>query len=112
MHAHSLKVGFIFHYSVEERLMTRHYASTNTGIPHHIGMSFFVRVKRSNQTMFISSEPTDTFIKLKTKISEIGRVDPYAIKLFAQDKVRRRWGGEIGGGGRRKGASVMVWRGG
>lgn len=45
-------------------------------------------MKRKNQTMFLHVEPSDNFLQIKQRVAENFGMEPSAILLFAQDKVK------------------------
>lgn len=51
-------------------------------------MSMYVRFKRRNQTVFMHTEPSQTFAMLKARIAENFNMEPANIMLFANDKKR------------------------
>ena len=46
-----------------------------------------LRAKRGKQTVFLVADPSDTVRLLKSKLSEISRVTPDRIRIYAADKV-------------------------
>lgn len=53
--------------------------------PHRLRM--YIRVKRANQTIFLTVEPSDSILATKTKLSAIHFKDPYDTRLIKSDRV-------------------------
>ncbi|GAB5029559.1 ubiquitin family protein [Nannochloropsis oceanica] len=51
-------------------------------------MSMYVRIKRKQQTIFLSAEQRETVQDIKTQIGEIVGQNPADIRLYGPDKTR------------------------